>query len=413
MTDSEFLIPRERYQRLLEAYRDAEQVKVLQGVRRCGKSAILTLYKDSLLSQGVEPRNIYYRRFDLLEEPLDVSAETLLQDVTQAWEKADRDNPFYVFLDEIQDVAGWEKVVRRLHSERGIDLYLTGSNAHILSSDLATLLAGRSVTIDVFPLSFREFVDFNRHEGDSSASTDELFSKFLRYGGMPSLFSLKQQNEEFITRELSSIFDTVLLNDVALRRGIRDIALLERLVTYLFSTSGNLFSTRKVVGALVSSGRKTSAETIDNYISALEKSFILHGVEQSGIAGKQVLSPLRKFYPVDTGLRNLSTRFSPRDLGFQLEDVALVELLRRGYDVRVGAAEKAEVDFVANGHDKRIYFQVTETMLDNSVYDRELAPLRAIQDSFPKMVLTLDRFRTGTTEDGILIANLIDWLLDR
>ena len=398
MTDSEFLIPRERYQRLLEAYRDAEQVKVLQGVRRCGKSAILTLYKDSLLSQGVAPRNIYYRRFDLLEGPLDVSAETLLQDVTQAWEKADRDNSFYVFLDEIQDVAGWEKVVRRLHSERGIDLYLTGSNAH---------------TIDVFPLSFREFVDFNRHDGDAIASTDELFSKFLRYGGMPSLFSLKQQNEEFITRELSSIFDTVLLNDVALRLGIRDIALLERLVTYLFSTSGNLFSTRKVVGALVSSGRKTSAETIDNYISALEKSFILHGVEQSGIAGKQVLSPLRKFYPVDTGLRNLSTRFSPRDLGFQLEDVALVELLRRGYDVRVGAAEKAEVDFVANRHDKRIYFQVTETMLDNSVYDRELAPLRAIQDSFPKMVLTLDRFRTGTTEDGIHIANLIDWLLDR
>ena len=203
------------------------------------------------------------------------------------------------------------------------------------------------------------------------------------------------------------------MNDVALRLGIRDIALLEQLVTYLFSTSGNLFSTRKVVGALVSSGRKTSAETIDNYISALEKSFILHGVEQSGIAGKQVLSPLRKFYPVDTGLRNLSTRFSPRDLGFQLEDVALVELLRRGYDVRVGAAEKAEVDFVASRHDKRIYFQVSETMLDNSVYDRELAPLRAIQDSFPKMVLTLDRFRTGTTEDGIHIANLIDWLLDR
>lgn len=413
MVDKPLIIPRERYLRLLESYRDSEQVKVLQGVRRCGKSTILTLYKDNLLAQGTKPQNVYYRRFDLLEEPLDVSAEALLQDVVQAWEKADRNDPFHVLLDEIQDVAGWEKVVRRLHSENGIDVCLTGSNAHILSSDLATHLAGRSVTIDVFPLSFEEFVSFSRQLDDADASNDELFSLFLRYGGMPSLFSLKQRSEEFVTRELSSIFDTVLLNDVALRLGIRDIALLERLVAYLFSTSGNLFSTRKVVGALVSSGRKTSAETVDNYISALEKSFILHGVEQSGIAGKQVLSPLRKFYPVDTGLRNLVTRFSPRDLGFQLEDAVFVELLRRGYDVRIGTADQAEVDFVASKHDARMYFQVTETMLGDSVYERELAPLRMIPDSFPKAVLTLDRFRTGTTEDGIRIVNLVDWLLGR
>lgn len=405
------VLARNRYMSLLDSYRDSEQVKVLQGVRRCGKSTILTLYKDNLLAQGAKPQNVYYRRFDLLEEPLDISAEALLQDVTRAWEEADRNSSFYVFLDEIQDVAGWEKVVRRLHSQRGIDICLTGSNAHILSSDLATLLAGRSVTIDVFPLSFDEFVSFSRQLDGSDASRDELFSLFLRYGGMPSLFSLKQRAEEFVTRELSSIFDTVLLNDVALRLGIRDIALLERLVAYLFSTSGNLFSTRKVVGALVSSGRKASAETVDNYISALEKAFILHGVEQSGVAGKQVLSPLRKFYPVDTGLRNLATRFSPRDLGFQLEDAVFVELLRRGYDVRIGAADNAEVDFVASKHDERAYFQVTETMLDESVYERELAPLRMIPDSFPKTILTLDRFRTGTTEDGIRIVNLIDWLL--
>lgn len=413
MASDALIIPRPRYQSLLESYRNAEQVKVLQGVRRCGKSTILGLYKDSLLEQGTSPRNVYYRRFDLLEEPLGVSAAALLHDMVRALNDSDRNAPFYVFLDEIQDVDDWEKVVRRLHSENGVDICLTGSNAHLLSSDLATLLAGRSVTIDVFPLSFEEYLNFSRRENDEGASVDELFSAFVRYGGMPSLFSLKQQTEDFITRELSSIFDTVLLNDVALRLGIRDIALLERLVGYLLSTSGTLFSTRKVVGALASAGRKTSAETVDNYIAALEKAFILHGVKQSGIAGKQVLSPLRKFYPVDTGLRNLATRFSPKDLGFQLEDVVFIELLRRGYNARIGTTDRAEVDFVATKRDERLYVQVTGTMVDDTVYERELAPLRAVPDSHPKTVLTLDRFRIGTTDDGIRIVNLIDWLLDR
>lgn len=368
-------------------------------------------YKMAKIQQkcGVKPENMFYRKFDTLQMPLYPTAERLQQDIVEAWERSDKDALFYVLLDEVQDVEGWERVVRRLHSQDGIDVYLTGSNASILSSDLATLLSGRSIALDVYPLGFAEYVDFS--EGFGSDSMEKLFANYVRYGGMPSLFSLMERSEDFIERELSAIFDTVLLNDVALRMGIRDMALLERLVTYLFSTSGNLFSTRKITGALASAGRKTSNDTVDNYIKALEEAFALVGVQQTGLAGKRVLSPLRKFYAADTGLRNLPNGFAPGDFGLQLEGVVFMELLRRGYRVEVGPLDRAEVDFVAMRRDEKLYVQVAESMLDAAVYERELAPLRLIPDSFPKMVLALDRFRMGTTEDGIRVANLMDWLL--
>ena len=210
---------------------------------------------------------------------------------------------------------------------------------------------------------------------------------------------------------MNSIYNTVILNDVASRMEIRDIALLNRLVAYLFSTSGNLFSTRKLVGALASAGRRTSVETVDSYIDALERAFILHAVPQSGLQGKRLMNPLRKFYPIDTGLRNLAGGFSGRDLGFQLENVVANELLRRGWTVTVGALSGSEVDFVASKLDQREYIQVAQTMVDPAVHRRELEPLRSIGDAFPRAVLTLDPYSAGITKDGIRIINIIDWLL--
>lgn len=414
MSTHRIIVPRPYYQKLFESYRDTEQVKILQGIRRCGKSTIMEQCRDSLINSGVQLENIYYRRFDSLDMPLTFTADNLLSEIVQAYSESEKDSMFYVFLDGIQEVDGWEKIVRKLHTERNIDVYITGSNAHLLSSDLATLLSGRCIVFDVFPLSFIEYADFvYAYDSTSNSSREELFAQYMRYGGMPSLFSLAERAEDFIARELSSLIDTVLLNDVARHLDIRDIALLKRLVVYLFSTSGNLFSTRKVVGALVSSGKKTSSETVNGYINALEDAFALYGIEQAGIAGKQIINPLRKFYPVDTGLRNLSTRFSLENSGFMLENIVCIELLRRGYHVNVGSTGRAEVDFVATKGDSRVYIQVTQTMLDQAVYERELAPLQVINDSFPKLVLTLDWFAVGVTQEGIRIENVIDWLSEK
>lgn len=406
------MIPRPAYQNLLEQYRDTEHVKVLQGVRRCGKSTLLSMFRDSLLVEGVKSKNIFFKRLDALGEPLDYTAQNLLDEIVDALEHSNRNHMFYVLIDEIQDVERWEKVVRRLHTEPGVDIYLTGSNAHILSSDLATHLAGRTTRIDIYPLSFAEYLDFAAASGGDDPNIDLAFPDFLRYGGMPSLFSFKERTPEVIQRELSSIADTILFNDVAMRVGIRDAALLEKLVNYMFSTSGNLFSTRKVVGALKSSGRKTSAETVENYIAALGQAYFLYPCLQTGIAGKQVLNPLRKFYPVDTGLRNLTIGFAQRDLGAQLENVVFLELLRRGYAVEVGALPASEIDFVAQRYEEREYIQVCASLLDDAVFERELAPLLKLADGFPKTILTLDRARLGTTENGIRVVNLIDWLLE-
>ena len=403
-------IDRPRYQRILDSLRDTEPVKVLQGVRRCGKSTILAAFRDRLLADGVAPQNIFYRRFDEFGLPLELSAESLVSDLQTAFEAADPTVTMYVFLDEIQEVEGWERVVRRLHTRPGTDVYITGSNAHILSSDLATLLSGRQASVMVHPLSFEEYLAF-RKAFDMDGSEEAAFADYLRFGGMPSLFTLRDRSIESISRELSSIMDTVVLNDVARRLKLRDVALLQRLITYLFATAGNLFSTNKVVGALTSARRKTSSETIDNYIDALEKAYVISETSQTGLQGKQLLAPQRKFYPVDQGLRNLVTHFSAEDTGFQLENVVHNELVRRGYAVEVGTLKAGEVDFVARRNDEVVYVQVCATMLDPATRERELKPLRAITDAFPRRVITLDRFGLGTTEDGIQVVNAIDWLL--
>ena len=403
-------INRPRYQRILDSLRETEPVKVLQGVRRCGKSTILAAFRDRLLSDGVAPQNIFYRRFDEFGLPLEQSAENLMSDLQTAFKAANPTVTMYVFLDEIQEVEGWERVVRRLHTRPGTDVYITGSNAHILSSDLATLLSGRQASMMVHPLSFEEYLAF-RKAFDMDDSEEAAFADYLRFGGMPSLFTLRDRSIESISRELSSIMDTVVLNDVARRLKLRDVALLQRLITYLFATAGNLFSTNKVVGALASARRKTSSETIDNYIDALEKAYVISETSQTGLQGKQLLAPRRKIYPVDQGLRNLVTHFSAEDTGFQLENVVHNELTRRGYTVEVGTLRVGEVDFVARRNDEVVYVQVCATMLDPATRERELKPLRAITDAFPRRVITLDRFGLGTTEDGIQVVNAIDWLL--
>lgn len=403
---------RARYEQKLAMYRGSQDIKVITGVRRCGKSMLLKLLVNQIATELGAPQNIFYRKMDGFGVPLSPDAEWLESEVLAAFNAADPSKPFYVFIDEVQEIRDWEKVVRRLHTHPQIDAYITGSNAHVLSSDLATLLGGRYVELPVQPLSFEEYLQFEDAAGSPALDRPALFARYLTYGGMPGQFDIDDRTDERMTRFLETIRDTIILNDVAMHSQVGDMDLLSKLVRYTFSTSGNLFSTRSVVNALTSAGRKTSAETVENYIKALKSAYILQECEQAGLAGKQVLRPLRKFYPVDTGLRNLETGFAPKDLGTQLECVVYNELVRRGYNVTVGALLKGEIDFMAEKPNDKLYIQVTETVVSPETYERELAPFALVNDAFPKIVLIADRYRLGTTEQGVRIENLIDWLLE-
>ena len=406
------IIHRPTYEDVIRRHLDTPEIKILTGVRRCGKSTLLEGLAESLRARDGGP-NVLYLRLDAFGMPLSPTAEWLQGQIEQAAGKADPARTFHVLLDEVQEIPAWEKVVRQLRTRPRTDTWVTGSNAHVLSSDLSTLIGGRYVQIPVYPLSFAEYRDFCHGRADAPTGEDALFAAYMRTGGMPGQFELPTRSDESLEEMLSALCDTVLINDVARHARISDVDLLTKLTRYVFSTSSNLFSTRSIARALTSAGRKTSPETVDAYVDALAKAYVITPCEQQGVAGKDVLRPLRKLYPVDNGLRNLMTGFSPRDTRFQLECVVFNELRRRGLDVRVGAMPTGEVDFVARSRIGEVtYVQVTETMAGEETYGRELAPLRAIKDSFPKVVLTLDRFHAGVTEEGIRIANVIDWLLE-
>lgn len=401
-------IARDKLTDTLRSHRNTPEIKVLTGVRRCGKSTLLEHYAQSLLDDGVPASNIFTRRFDSFDTPIGYSATDLHADLMQATQEA-RPGPFYVFLDEIQDVPGWEEVVRRLHSRDDTDVYITGSNARLLSGELATHLTGRYITIPVYPLSFDEYQRHHRAQGTTD-STDQLFSKYMMFGGMPGLFVTGQPDQDRATEILTSIYESIVMKDVAGRYGIRDIATLEKLSRYLFSTSGNLFSVNKVANTLASAGANASYATVDNQISALERSFIVYSAQQERMRGKELLRPQRKFYPVDNGFRNLATGFNGSDRGAQLEGIVFMELQRRGYDVAIGSLPDGEIDFIAKrGNDKQ-YIQVTLNMTEEQTRERELAPLRRLGDAFPRTVLTLDWHSEGMTDEGIHITNVMDWL---
>ena len=401
-------IARDKLTNTLRSHRDTPEIKVLTGVRRCGKSTLLEHYAQSLLDDGVPASNIFTRRFDSFDTPIGYSATDLHADLMQATQEA-QPGPFYVFLGEIQDVPGWEEVVRRLHSRDDTDVYITGSNARLLSGELATHLTGRYITIPVYPLSFDEYQRHHRAQGTTD-STDQLFSRYMMFGGMPGLFVTGQPDQDRATEILTSIYESIVMKDVAGRYGIRDIATLEKLSRYLFSTSGNLFSVNNVANTLASAGANASYATVDNQISALERSFIVYSAQQERMRGKELLRPRRKFYPVDNGFRNLATGFNGSDRGAQLEGIVFMELQRRGYDVAIGSLPDGEIDFIAKrGNDKQ-YIQVTLNMTEEQTRERELAPLRRLGDAFPRTVLTLDWHSEGMTDEGIHITNVMDWL---
>jgi len=405
------MIIREEYLRQLRSWKDEQVIKVITGIRRCGKSTLMEQFQDELIRSEVDSSQIISINFEELEYEKLLDYRKLYQYLK---ERLQPDKTTYIFLDEIQRVPDFEKVADSLYVKPGVDLYLTGSNSYLLSGDLATLLSGRYVEISMLPLSFQEF--YEAVQGNPEAA----FADYMRTGGFPYLTAMERTSEK-VNSYLEGIYNTVIVRDIEERqtrkskdqdrRGIGDIALLKRVSKYLASVIGSPVSTRNVTSYLTSAGQKVSPNTVDNIIDVLAESFIFYPAERFDVVGKQVLKTNKKFYMVDLGLRNHILPRQDYDLGFSLENIVFFELLRRGSQVNIGKVGTTEIDFVAQKEDSVTYFQVTADLKNKDTFEREMRPLRGIHDNYEKIILTLDRLTVGNY-GGIRVINAIDWLLN-
>lgn len=392
------MIARKQYLNRLIALRDTKVIKVVTGVRRSGKSTLLELYREYLLSQGVPEKNIISVSFELLENQPLLDYHKLHQYIL---DRLVPDAMNYVFLDEIQEVPDFQKAVDSLFVRKNVDLYITGSNARMLSGELSTLLSGRYIEIQVLPFSFAEY--YSLIGGDRRTT----FAAYLQNGGLPYAAQLQ---DSVVRREyLEGIFNTVLLKDVVQRKDISDVTLLRSVIRFLFDNVGNIVSVKKIADSLTSYGRSSTAVTVGGYVEALMEAFILYKAERYDVRGKQLLKSLEKYYLVDLGFRQVLFGENRSNIGFALENVVYLELLRRGYHVMIGKVSETEVDFIAERGEERIYYQVAASVLDPATFAREIAPLKKIKDNYPKYILTLDDF--PMQEHGIPTVNVIDFLL--
>jgi predicted AAA+ superfamily ATPase len=399
----ENMIQREIYLKALQEWREKQVIKVVTGVRRCGKSTLFQQYISSLLNEGVSKEQIIYINLE------DLSFEALLnyrQLYSYIETRLFPDGFTYIFLDEAQQCPGFEKAIDSLYIKDKVDLYITGSNANLLSGELATLLSGRYVLIEMLPLSFKEFVSAS----GGTVPVRECFNRYLRYGSFPYLTQLDLSDSTF-RAYIEGIYSTILIKDVATREGIVDVSLLEDITRFLSSNIGSPISAKRISDAINASGRSISVNTVDKYLKALTESYIFYKAERFDVKGRNLLKTLSKYYIVDTGLRNfLLSNISP-DLGHQIENIVYFELLRRNYKVNVGKVDDKEVDFVASDGKQFFYFQVATTVLSEETLKRELQPFKAIPDNYPRVLLTLDDIPTDANHNGIRQIYLLDWLL--
>lgn len=392
------MVQRKQYLNKLRKLKDKQVIKIVTGVRRCGKSTLLAQFQDCLRDQGVEERQIISLNFERIEnEPL-LDYHALYKYVK---EHLAPNQMTYVFLDEIQAVPEFQRAVDSLFIMDRVDIYITGSNAYMLSGELATLLSGRYIEIPMLPLSFAEYYEL------VGGDRRDAWNRYFKNGGFPYTALIEDKD---IQREyLLGIYHTVLLKDIVERRKIQDVSLLESVIKFLFDNVGNIVSSKKISDSLTSFGRKTTSVTVENYIHALQEAFILYKAGRYEVKGKQQLKSLEKYYLVDQGLRSLKLGDRGRDVGHILENIVYLELLRRGYQVSIGKVGNLEVDFVAEKGSDRIYYQVSASILDSSTFAREIAPLKMINDHYSKFIITMDEL--PMCEDGIRQINVIDFLL--
>lgn len=394
---------RDLYLNKLTKFKDKQFIKVITGIRRCGKSTLLKLFRRYLLENDVSEKQIIYINFESMQFD-DIKDYKLLYEYIK--KHIAKDSRTYLLLDEIQEVVHWEKAVNSFLVDLNVDIYITGSNAWLLSSELSTLLSGRYVEIKMLPLSFKEYMQFIEKP---SNNIEEDFQLYLRYGGLPPIIELNN-NLDMIQPFLSGIYNTVLMKDIVQRNTVRDAALLDNLIHFLADNIGNSISTKKISDYLTSAGRKTTPATIDNYLQMLEKAFIFYKASRYDIKGKLYLKTQEKYYIVDTGIRNNLLGLRNMDYGHILENIVYLELLRRGFDVYIGKIGNMEVDFIATKTNKKVYYQVSASILDEKTKERELRSLMSIPDQYDKILLTMDKPYVEDF-DGIKWINIIDFLL--
>ena len=394
------MVQRKQYMEKLKKLKDKKIIKVITGIRRCGKSTLLLLFRQYLKECGVEDAQIVAVNFeDVASEPL-LDYKKLHQYVT------DRLVPgkmTYVFLDEVQNVRQFQKAVDSLFIKDHVDLYITGSNANILSGELATLLSGRYIEISMLPLSFAEY--FELIGGDKR----NAWNAYYRNGGFP--YAAAIEDEDIRKDYIAGIYNTVLLKDIVTRKRISDIPLLETVIKFLFDNIGNIVSSKKISDSLTSYGRKTTSVTVENYIDALTEAFVLYKAGRYDVKGKQYLKSLEKYYLVDISLRRLLLGDKNTDIGHILENIVYLELIRRGYAVTIGKVDDKEIDFIAETGGDKIYYQVSASILDPATFAREIEPLKKANDHYPKFILSMDEIPMG--EDGIKQVNIVDFLLEK
>ena len=395
------MIVRPHYLDELKKYRDVPLVKILAGIRRCGKSTILDMLREDLLANGVRPEQIIERRYTSLDLGDLPAAKDMYQDIKADLNAAGRN---YLLLDEVQEIEGWEKAINSLLELGNTDIYVTGSNSKLMSSEISTYLTGLYVTIPVFPLSFEEYLTF---KAGSSLSQKELLNEYIRYGGFP-IVALGTYDERTDYQIVEGIYHSVISNDIARRHSITNQELFNRVVRFIIENVGKNFSANSIVKFLKSEGRSLTVETIYNYLEWLEKAFVIYRCQRYDLQGKAVLKTQEKFYLADPALKYCMMGFNPKSIASMLDNIVYFELRRRGYDVYVGKNETKEIDFVAVRRDERVYVQVCRELPDAS--DREIVNLLEIKDHYPKYVVTMDDLAGGNI-DGVRIVHLVDFLL--
>ena len=399
------MIIRKRYLNKMIDAKDTEFIKVITGVRRCGKSTLLMMFKEYLLNSGVEEERIIYINFESAKYD-DIKN---YKDLYSYVKDRIKNKKMYLLLDEVQNVEMWEKAINSFKVDFDIDIYITGSNAYLLSSELSTLLSGRYIEIKVYPLSFKEYLEFNNYDKEN---IENKFNEYLKYGGLPAITLIKDKTD-LVLSYLNDIYNTIVKKDIIDRNNIKDTALLENIIKYLANNIGSSVSANKISNYLNSNKivEKSNHQTIDNYLNMLEKSFIMYKADRTDIKSKSLLKTLGKYYISDTGIRNIILGFRNIDEGHLLENVVYLELLRRGYKVNIGKSNDFEVDFIAENPNDIKYYQVAKSISSDEVRNRELRSLESIDDNYEKIILTMDKL-VSNDFNGIKVRNIIDWLLD-
>ena len=399
------MIIREKYLNTLIDAKDTEFIKVITGVRRSGKSTLLLMYKEYLLNNNISEDRIIHINFESAMYDYIRDYKDLYEEIKNKLSQ----EKTYILLDEVQNVNEWEKAINSLNVDFNVDIYITGSNAYLLSSELATLLSGRYIEIKMYPLSFKEYLKFNNYDTNN---IEEKFYEYLKYGGLPAITQIKDK-DNLVMAYLNDIYNTIVKKDIIERNNIKDVSLLENIVKYISANIGSPISANKISDYLNSNKivERTNHLTIDNYLKMLENAFIVYKADRSDIKSKALLKTLGKYYIADTGLRNIILGFRNIDEGHLLENVVYLELLRRGYKVSIGKTLDYEVDFVAENPNEIKYYQVAQSIKEDAVRERELRSLESIPDNYEKNILTMD-MSINKDYNGIKVKNIINFLLE-